>query len=51
MQLDELYALLGAVKAGSISETEAIERFDRSPHWMWVVMDSESKLPIDPRRG
>jgi hypothetical protein len=23
---------------------EAIKRFDRSPHWVWVAMDPESKL-------
>jgi IS1 family transposase len=44
VQLDELFALLGAVKAGEVSETEAIERLERSPHWVWVAMDPESKL-------
>jgi IS1 family transposase len=44
VQLDELFALLSAVKAGEVSEAEAIERLERSPHWVWVAMDPESKL-------
>ena len=44
VQLDELYALLSAVKDGEISAAEAIERLERSPQWVWVAMDPESKL-------
>src|SRR4029450_12862088 len=44
VQLDELFALLSAVKAGAVSEAEAIERLERSPQWVWVAMDPESKL-------
>src|SRR5262249_8333825 len=44
VQLDELYALLSAVKAGEISAAAAIERLERSPQWVWVAMDPESKL-------
>src|SRR5499433_1643973 len=44
VQLDELFALLSAVKDGQISETEAIERLERAPQWVWVAMDPESKL-------
>jgi hypothetical protein len=44
VQLDELFALLSAVKEGEVSETEAIERLERSPRWVWVAMDPESKL-------
>jgi IS1 family transposase len=44
VQLDELFALLRAVKNGKVSETEAIERLERSPHWVWVAIDPESKL-------
>jgi IS1 family transposase len=44
VQLDELFALLSAVKAGEVSEADAIERLERSPHWVWVAMDPESKL-------
>src|SRR6266567_2797394 len=44
VQLDELFALLSAVKDGTVSEAEAIERLERSPQWVWVAMDPESKL-------
>src|SRR5439155_9176152 len=44
VQLDELYAVLSAVKDGALSEAKAIERLSRSPHWVWVAMDPESKL-------
>lgn len=44
LQLDELYALLSAVKDGEISEAEAIKRLSRSPHWVWVAIDPVSKL-------
>jgi hypothetical protein len=32
-QLDELFALLSAVKDGELSEAKAIKRLSRSPHW------------------
>src|SRR5262249_28554588 len=44
VQLDELFALLSAVKAGEVSEAKAIARLERSPQWVWVAMDPESKL-------
>src|SRR2546426_3083752 len=44
VQLDELYAVLRAVKDGTVSEAEAIERLERSPQWGWVAIDPESKL-------
>src|SRR5262252_6205862 len=44
VQLDELFALLSAVKDGKVSEAEAIARLERSPQWVWVAMDPESKL-------
>src|SRR5712691_4675820 len=44
VQLDELFALLSAVKDGEVSEAEAIERLERSPQWVWVAVDPESKL-------
>src|SRR6266704_3140589 len=43
VQLDELFALLSAVKAGEVSEAEAIARLERTPQWGWVAMDPESK--------
>src|SRR5215813_6295917 len=42
--MDELYALLSAVKAGEVSEADAIQRLSHSPHWVWVAMAPESKL-------
>src|SRR5712691_4956919 len=44
VQLDELFALLSAVKDGKVGEAEAIERLERSPQWVWAAMDPESKL-------
>jgi IS1 family transposase len=44
VQLDELYALLSAVKDGEVSEPEAIKRLSRSPHWVWVAIDPVTKL-------
>src|SRR2546425_349753 len=44
VQLDELYALLRAVKDGEVSEAEARPRLSRSPHWVWVAMDPVTKL-------
>jgi IS1 family transposase len=44
VQLDELFAVLSVVKTGEVSEAEAIERLERSSHWVWVAMDPESKL-------
>jgi len=44
VQLDELYALLRAVKDGEVSEAEALTRLSRSPHWVWVALDPVTKL-------
>jgi IS1 family transposase len=44
VQLDELFALLSAVKDGTCSTAEAIERLERAPQWVWVAMAPESKL-------
>jgi IS1 family transposase len=44
VQLDELFAWLSAVKAGEVSETEAIQRLARSPQWMWGAIDPVTKL-------
>src|SRR5262245_2831134 len=43
-QLDELFALLSAVKDGTVSEADAIARLERSPQWVWGAMDPERKL-------
>jgi len=44
VQLDELFARLSAVKAGEVSETAAVERLSRSPHWVWAAIDPVTKL-------
>jgi IS1 family transposase len=44
VQMDELFALVSAVKDGDITEAEAVTRLSRSPHWVWVAMDPLSKL-------
>src|SRR5258706_13339360 len=44
VQLDELFALLSAVKTGEVSEAEAITRLSRSPHWLWAAIDPVTKL-------
>ena len=44
VQLDELYAVLSAVKDGHMSEEEAIQRLSRSPQWVWTALDPQSKL-------
>jgi IS1 family transposase len=44
VQMDELFALLSAVKEGEVTEAEAITCLLRSPHWVWVAMDPVCKL-------
>jgi len=44
LQLDELYVVLRGVINGEISEDNAIKRLERSRHWVWTVIDPESKL-------
>jgi IS1 family transposase len=46
LQLDELYAVLRDLKAGEISDDEAIKRLERSPSWVWTAMDPKSKLLV-----
>ena len=46
VQMDELFALLSAVKDGEVSERQAIKRLSRSPHWVWVAMDPVCKLML-----
>ena len=44
IQLDELYAVLRALKEGTLSEDEALARLSRSPHWVWGAIDPVTKL-------
>jgi IS1 family transposase len=46
LQLDELYAVLRARKAGEINDDEAMKRLERSPSWVWTAMDPTSKLLV-----
>jgi hypothetical protein len=46
LQLDELYAVLRAVKDGDLGEDEAVRRLERSPYWVWTAMDPTSKLLV-----
>ncbi len=46
LQLDELYAVLRALKAGALSDDEALRRLERSPYWVWTAMDPQSKLLV-----
>jgi IS1 family transposase len=51
VQLDELDAVLSAVRAGEMSEAEAIEQLARSPHWVWTAIDPETKRLLCVRVG
>jgi IS1 family transposase len=51
VQLDELYAVLSAVRDGDMSAAEAIERLSRSPHWVWTAIDPETKLLLSVQVG
>src|SRR5216683_1136032 len=51
VQLDELYAVLSAVRDGDMSAAEAIERLSRSPHWVWTAIDPETKVLLSAQVG
>ena len=51
VQLDELFALLSAVKTGEVSDAEAIQRLSRSPHGVWVAFDPVTKLLLTIESG
>ena len=51
VQLDELYAVLSAVREGAVSEAKAVERLSSSPHWVWTAIDPESKLLLSVQVG
>jgi hypothetical protein len=51
VQLDELYAVLRAMRDGDSSAAEAIECLSRSPHWVWTAIDPESKLLLSVQGG
>jgi hypothetical protein len=43
LQLDALDAVLRALNAGKSNDHEAIKRLERSPSWVWTVLDPTSK--------
>jgi IS1 family transposase len=51
VQLDELYAVLSAVRDGALTEAEAIDRLSRSPHWVWTAIDPETKVLLSVQVG
>jgi hypothetical protein len=51
VQLDELDAVISAVREGGVSKAEAIERLSRPPHWVWTAIDPESKLLLSVQVG
>jgi transposase-like protein len=51
VQLDELYAILSAVRDGEMSEAEAIEHLSTSPTWVWTAVDPESKWMLSALVG
>jgi IS1 family transposase len=51
VQLDELFALLSAVKTGEVSTAQAVERLARSPHWVWAAIDPVTKLLLTVEVG
>src|SRR5216117_2076352 len=46
LQLDAVYAVLRALKAGESSDDEASKRLERSPYWVWTAMDPKRKLLV-----
>src|SRR2546427_7774975 len=44
LQLDELYAVIRDLKAGELSEEDAIERLEGAHPWVWTAIDPVSKL-------
>ena len=51
VQLDELYAILSAVRDGEMSEDAAIDHLSTSPTWVWTAIDPESKLMLSAQVG
>ncbi len=51
VQLDELYAVLSAVRDGEMSEVQVIDHLSTSPRWVWTAIDPESKLMLNAQIG
>jgi hypothetical protein len=48
---DELSAVLRSVKDGESSAAQAIQRLERSRHWVWTAIDPESTLLLTIEGG
>jgi transposase-like protein len=44
LQLDELYTVIRALKAGELSADDAIKRLEGTRPWVWTAMEPGSKL-------
>jgi IS1 family transposase len=44
LQLDELYAVIRALKTGEISEDNALKRLEGSRPWVWTAIDPVNKV-------
>jgi hypothetical protein len=51
LQLDEWYAVLRGVRDGEIRADNALKRLERARHWVWTVIDPESKLLLVTESG
>jgi hypothetical protein len=51
VQLDELYAILSAVRDDEMSKDRAIDYLSTSPRWVWTAIDPESKLMLSAQSG
>jgi len=51
VQMDELFAMLSAVKDGEVTETQAIKHLSRSPYRVWVAMDPVCMLILTVNVG
>src|SRR5262249_32422276 len=51
VQLDELYAVLRAVRDGDVRAAAGIEPLSRSPHWVWTAIDPETKWLLSVQVG
>jgi transposase-like protein len=44
LPIHAILAITSAVKAGEVSDAEAIQRLSRSSHWVWAAIDPVTKL-------
>jgi hypothetical protein len=51
MQLDELYAVLSAVRDREMGEAQALDHLSTSPRGVWTAIDPESKFMLSAQVG